>query len=77
MITAVRAWATQPTVGWDHPLKSIREALLDKCSGRVFQTDTDFTKMVPLDGTSKRPWAAFQTRSTGGELYFDYHVEPG
>ncbi|WP_108520168.1 hypothetical protein [Bradyrhizobium algeriense] len=77
MITAVRAWATQPTVGWDHPLKSIREALLDKCSGRVFQTDTDFTKMVPLDGTSKRPWAAFQTRSTGGALYFDYHIEPG
>ena len=42
MVTAVRAWATQPTVGWDHPLKSIKDALLDKCSGQVFQTDTDF-----------------------------------
>lgn len=76
MITAVRKWAIQPSVGWDHPLKSIKDALLDKCSGRVFQTDTDLDKMKPPEGASQHAWTAFKSRSSGGDLYFDYRVEP-
>jgi len=66
----------QPSVGWDHPLKSIKDALLDKCSGRVFQTDKDFSKMAPTEGASERPWKAFASRASGNDLYFDYVVEP-
>jgi len=75
MITAVRAWAIQPNVGWDHPLKSIKTALLEKCGGRVFQTDTDFDKMEVTGGGS-RAWGAFLKRAWGSALYFDYRVEP-
>jgi hypothetical protein len=75
MITAVRAWAMQPNVGWDHPLKSIKDALLDKCSGRVFQTDNDFSKMAPPGDVSGRPWTSFKSRASGCELYFDYRIE--
>ena len=46
MITAVRAWA-ETQKGWDHPLKAIKDALLKKASGRVFQTDTAFAAMKP------------------------------
>ena len=41
MITAVRKWA-ETQKGWDHPFKAIKDELLKKASGRVFQTDTDF-----------------------------------
>lgn len=73
MITAVRAWATQPTIGWDHPLISIKNALIEKCSGRVFQTDTEMESMTR--GCSDRAWSAFLSRSSGNRLYFDYRIE--
>lgn len=75
MITAVRAWAITQN-GWDHPLKAIKDALLKKCSGRVFQTDTDFDKMKKGEGESQADWAGFQARVTPHTLYFDYKIEP-
>jgi beta-lactamase superfamily II metal-dependent hydrolase len=73
MITAVRAWA-ETQKGWDHPLKAIKDALLKKASGRVFQTDTDFAKMGMADGGSKVDWDSFTKRTRGDRLYFDYTV---
>jgi hypothetical protein len=75
MITAVRKWAIGKA-GWDHPLKSIKEALLDKCAGRVFQTDTDFDRMKKPEHAGERPWQSFQSRASGSNLYFDYRIEP-
>ena len=73
MITAVRAWA-ETQEGWDHPLKSIKDALMAKASGRVFQTDTDFGKMQMVDGGSRQDWNAFRSRTKAGRLYFDYTI---
>lgn len=75
MITAVRKWAIG-AAGWDHPLKSIKEALLDKCAGRVFQTDTDFERMKKPEHAGERPWKSFQSHASGSNLYFDYRIEP-
>ncbi len=74
MITAVRAWAQQDHVQWDHPLPSIKEALLKKTCGRLFQADTDFEKMKPAPRTSERDWGDFQSRASGNRLYFEYRV---
>ena len=76
MITAVRAWAMQPTVKWDHPLKAIKDALIEKTAGRVFQTDTDFDKMKAPSGAGTTAWKAFQKRASGGALFFDLRIEP-
>jgi hypothetical protein len=73
MITAVRAWA-ETQKGWDHPLKAIKDALLKKASGRVFQTDTDLDKLNMPEGASAADWNAFQSRAEGDRLYFDYKV---
>ena len=73
MITAVRAWA-ETQVGWDHPLRAIKEALLEKAGGRVFQTDTDFKKMESKPGR-EREWEDFQSRASGERLYFDYVIK--
>ncbi len=73
MITAVRAWA-ETQKGWDHPQKAIKDALLKKASGRVFQTDTDLDKMVMPTGESAADWERFKSRASGGPLYFDYTV---
>jgi hypothetical protein len=73
MITAVREWAMQPTVAWDHPKPSIKEALLAKTHGRVFQTDTDADNMKKKGG-SQADWDDFLGRTTGEQLYFDYSV---
>jgi len=73
MITAVRAWA-ETQKGWDHPLKAIKDALLLKSSGRVFQTDKDFNLMEMFDPDSEAGWTAFQARTHGDRLYFDYTV---
>jgi len=74
MITAVRKWAQQPSVQWDHPLKSIKDALMKKACGRVFQTDTDFAEMTRHPRTPEKDWSDFQSRASGNELYFEYHV---
>jgi hypothetical protein len=74
MITAVRAWA-ETQKGWDHPLKAIKDALLKKCSGRVFQTDTDLAKMKKDDAEPLGNWKQFKSRVTADTLFFDYRVE--
>lgn len=73
MITAVRAWA-ETQKGWDHPLKAIKDALIKKTAGRVFQTDTDFDQMGTLLGTVTADWKQFQSRASGNRLYFDYTI---
>ena len=73
MITAVRAWA-ETQKGWDHPLKAIKDALLMKTSGRIFQTDTDVAQMQAFGEGSTMDWKAFQSRTQGHQLYFDYTV---
>ena len=75
MITAVRKWAETQN-GWDHPLKAIKDALLLKCSGRVFQTDTDFDNMKMSEGESEANWNRFKSRVTGDTLFFDYRINP-
>jgi hypothetical protein len=62
--------------GWDHPLKAIKDALLKKAAGRVFQTDTDFAEMAMADGGSQVDRDSFARRTTGTRLYFDYRIEP-
>ncbi len=74
MITAVRAWAVTQK-GWDHPLKAIRDALLKKAAGRVFQTDTDFDAMTMSPGSSTSDWSSFKRRVTGTRLYFEYRID--
>ena len=73
MITAVRKWA-ETQKGWDHPFKAIKDELLKKASGRVFQTDTDLEKMVKADNSSQIEWSDFQSRVEGARLFFDYTV---
>ena len=53
MITAVRTWAETQN-GWDHPRKAIKDALLKKASGRVFQTDTDFDTLAEAERRFRR-----------------------
>lgn len=73
MITAVRKWA-ETQKGWDHPFKAIKDELLKKASGRVFQTDTDFDRMAKAENSSQIEWNDFQSRATGERLFFDYTV---
>jgi hypothetical protein len=74
MITAVRAWA-ETQKGWDHPFQAIKNALLRKASGRVFQTDTDFDP--DGDGLEwlAQAMAGFRARSHGERLFFDYTIK--
>jgi beta-lactamase superfamily II metal-dependent hydrolase len=73
MITAVRKWA-ETQDGWDHPLKAIKDALLQKAGGRVFQTDTDFDAMKKPSGATTAEWDQFKGRTVGAKLYFDYTI---
>lgn len=72
MITAVREWAI--TQEWDHPLESIKEALLKKASGRVFQTDCDVEQMEKPPAATDAEWKRFLSRCRGDRLFFDYSV---
>lgn len=72
MITAVRKWADTQK-GWDHPLPSIKEALIAKASGRVFQTDTE-TEAMTSNG-SAAAWKKFKRRVSGNRLYVDYTID--
>lgn len=74
MITAVRAWAETQN-GWDHPQKAIKDALLKKACGRVFQTDCDFELMKIYDNSPEHDWQDFRDRTAGEKLYFDYQVK--
>jgi beta-lactamase superfamily II metal-dependent hydrolase len=71
MITAIRPWA-ETQKGWDHPLKAIKDALLEKAAGRVFQTDTDVADMKALG--RKADWDAFRKRLSGNRLFIDYTI---
>lgn len=73
MITAVRAWAEKQK-GWDHPRKEIKDALIKKAAGRVFQTDTDFGDIQQPSGVSAGEWQTFSQRTTGTDLYFDLTI---
>jgi beta-lactamase superfamily II metal-dependent hydrolase len=73
MITAVRKWAETQN-GWDHPQKAIKDALLRKACGRVFQTDCDVDKMEMFSDSPERDWQDFNNRTVGEKLYFDYEV---
>jgi beta-lactamase superfamily II metal-dependent hydrolase len=74
MITAVRKWAETQN-GWDHPQKAIKDALLKKASGRVFQTDQDVADMKKTGEGSKADWTAFEKRTSGERLFFDYSIQ--
>ncbi len=73
MITAVWAWA-KTQKGWYHPYPPIKNTLLKKASGRVFQTDTEYEGMNMPDDASAPRWKQFRDRSHGGSLYFDYSI---
>ena len=73
MIPANRHWALN-TASWDHPLPSIKEALLLKAQGRVFQVDTgvpDKPKAV-----AQATWDKFidPARTTEKDLYIEYRI---
>ena len=72
MITAVSAWAYAQDPVWAHPLKSIKEELVRKSAGRVFQTDTG--ELVKPDNVSDLEWNEFLSRTKIGPLYFEYEV---
>ena len=76
MITAVRAWALTQRPPWDHPLKSIKSALVEKADGRVLQTDTDFDQLEKPEAASAASWKAFQDRAAGNDLFFDLRIDP-
>lgn len=77
LITAVRKWAiTKPDGKWDHPLPSIKAALLKKAQGRVLQTDTEIANMQQEGGTAGQ-WKDFTNRLGGANpLYFDLQIHP-
>lgn len=76
MITSVRAWALTQHPPWDHPLKTIKSALIEKAAGRVLQTDTDFDALQKPEAASTSSWKAFQERAAGTDLYFDLRIDP-
>jgi hypothetical protein len=74
MITAVNEWAMKKnTPPWVHPLPSIKEALLGKAKGRVFQTDENVPKK-PVSA-SDGEWKQFTDRSVFESLFFDWNVK--
>ncbi len=73
MIPAVRAWA-ETQKGWDHPLPAIKNALLKKACGRVFQTDTNVDQMKRTTSGPQMDWQAFVERVSETSLYFDYRI---
>lgn len=67
MITAVSDWAHhKQKPPWNHPLESIKEALLDKAENRVFQTDTEIDVTEPH-------WKACKGIKSNA-LYFEYEI---
>lgn len=72
MINAVEKWAHAQDPVWEHPLPSIKQELLRKAAGRVFQTDTD--EIRKPDDVSDAEWAKFMERTNMDPLYFEYTV---
>jgi hypothetical protein len=72
MITAVNEWAmTKNDPPWRHPLPSIKEALIEKTQGRVFQTDSELAQPSNVPDTL---WKKFMSRVVEHEMYFDYKI---
>jgi beta-lactamase superfamily II metal-dependent hydrolase len=71
MIPANEVWAND-VADWTHPLPSIRDALMAKAKGRVFQTNIDNIAKPP--GMSQQAWNAFQNKIEENEMYFEYTV---
>jgi hypothetical protein len=71
MIPANEPWANEKA-HWTHPLPSIRDALMRKAKGRVFQSDIDHVKQ--WDSMSQAEWDDFQNKIAETELYFEYTV---
>jgi hypothetical protein len=71
MIPANEPWAND-VVHWTHPLPSIRDALMRKAKGRVFQTDVD--QVEKRATISQAEWDEFQGRIAETDLYFEYTV---
>jgi hypothetical protein len=70
MITAVEKWAHQkPKPDWNHPLPAIKDALEQKASGRVLQTDCDLQDNPP-PGAKASEWLAFRKRVKQTPLFF-------
>jgi hypothetical protein len=72
MITAVNEWALDQVPQWVHPLPSIKEALMAKAQGRVFQTDTSALSKPALVTTAA--WNKFLARSVFDDVFFDYQI---
>ncbi len=72
MITAVNSWAEGQKPPWHHPLRSIKDVLLRKAQGRVFQTDEEISRQP--EGMSDSEWQRFQKSATFEELFFDYQL---
>ncbi len=72
MINAVNAWALGLRTPWVHPLPSIKEALVKKSDGRVFQIDTDQPEKP--ENVSATTWKKFLDKCTFDDLYFDYTI---
>lgn len=74
LITAVEKWAHQkPHPDWNHPLPTIKRALLEKAGGRVLQTDSSLPEGSV--GAGAADWQAFRDRVTETRLYFDLVIE--
>lgn len=75
MITAVEAWAhRKPKPDWNHPLPAIKQALLEKAGGRVFQTDASLQQAKPI-GSGAATWQSFLGRVKETALCFDLTIE--
>ena len=59
----------------DAGLKEIKEALIKKAAGRVFQTDTDFSTIPKPSGASAAEWQTFAHRTADSDLYFDLTIK--
>lgn len=78
MAPANAEWAFNKSRPWRHPLPSIKQALLEKARGRVFQTDIDHVSRPSPDGDvpglTDAEWRRFQRASKEERLYFEYIV---
>ncbi|MDC8004298.1 hypothetical protein POV27_09565 [Aureisphaera galaxeae] len=72
MIPAASKWANSKSKPWRHPLPTIKEALVKKSQGRVFQTNESNLKKP--ENISDTEWKRFIDRTEIDDLYFDYQI---
>jgi uncharacterized protein YbaR (Trm112 family) len=72
-IPAVRGWAMEKNdPPWRHPLQSIKEALVQKSAGKVFQIDQGIP--AKPDGVDEAEWQDFLNRTNGNSYFVEYSV---